>query len=180
VDVASGRVVRCRYCGASLAVQEPTAAETRETYVVSIDAVGPSNREGIARLVAKEAGVSPDEAIALVRRAPCELVVWDDYGRAHELRRALLEAGARASLTARLVEIPGPVLLPPADVLLDDVGASKAAVLKVVREHIDLGLVEAKNLVESAPCVLIRSLEGSRANALRDALVRVGARARTA
>jgi large subunit ribosomal protein L7/L12 len=40
------------------------------------------------------------------------------------------------------------------DVVLKEIGASKISVIKVVRELTGLGLVEAKNLVESAPATI--------------------------
>jgi ribosomal protein L7/L12 len=103
-------------------------------------------------------------------------VTWDPSGRAEEFRRALFERGAAATVIQRFVEVP---VLPPVDVMLDEAGENKVAVMKVVREYVNVGLVEAKHLVESAPCVLIQGLEGTRAHAFRDALVALGAKART-
>ena len=40
------------------------------------------------------------------------------------------------------------------DVVLKEIGASKLNVIKVVRELTGLGLVEAKNMVESAPSTI--------------------------
>ncbi len=40
------------------------------------------------------------------------------------------------------------------DVVLKEIGANKIAVIKAVRELTGLGLVEAKNLVESAPATI--------------------------
>ena len=64
------------------------------------------------------------------------------------------------------------------NVMLDDVGPSKIMVIKVVREHMKLGLAEAMHLVEKAPCVLARAMEGGRAKAFLSDLVSVGAKAR--
>ncbi len=40
------------------------------------------------------------------------------------------------------------------DVVLKEIGSNKIAVIKVIRELTGLGLVEAKNLVESAPATV--------------------------
>ena len=44
------------------------------------------------------------------------------------------------------------------DVLLKDVGAKKIRVIKVVREFINLGLKEAKELVDSAPAKVLSAV----------------------
>jgi ribosomal protein L7/L12 len=50
-------------------------------------------------------------------------------------------------------------------------------VIKTTREHLDLGMAEAKHLVDSAPCVLTRAMEGARAKSFFEALVHAGAKA---
>jgi ribosomal protein L7/L12 len=184
LDPSDARVVRCRYCGASLVVQEAPAGgapagERKETYAVSLGVVGPSNRAGIADLIVRHAGLALDDAVALVARVPCDVIVWDDHRRADALRRALVEGGASAKLTTRVVVLPVPAVLPPVGVFLEDAGQAKLVVIRVIRERMDIGLVEAKHLVENAPCTLVEELEGGRAVALRDALNAAGARART-
>ena len=52
---------------------------------------------------------------------------------------------------AAVVEEAAPAGPVEVDVILKEVGASKVAVIKVVRELTGLGLVEAKGLVDSAP-----------------------------
>ena len=52
---------------------------------------------------------------------------------------------------AAVVEEAAPVGPVEVDVILKEVGPSKVAVIKVVRELTGLGLVEAKGLVDSAP-----------------------------
>jgi large subunit ribosomal protein L7/L12 len=179
MDVAQGRVVRCRFCGASFIVQEPASGEQKITYVVSLDRVGPSNRARVAEIVARHVGLAQGDAETLVARAPCEVVVWDDYARAKALSRDIEAGGAAAAVTERVVETPAQQMLPAATVILEAVGENKLVVTKLVHDHIGLGLADAKRLVESAPCALGGALEGGRATAFRDALIRAGARART-
>ena len=63
-------------------------------------------------------------------------------------------------VSAAAVAVAGPAAAAPAeektefDVVLKEIGASKLNVIKVVRELTGLGLVEAKNMVESAPSTI--------------------------
>lgn len=63
------------------------------------------------------------------------------------------------------------------DVELTDAGATKIAVIKAVRElDQSLGLVEAKQLVESAPKVLMESVKKEDAQAAKEKLEAAGAK----
>lgn len=63
------------------------------------------------------------------------------------------------------------------DVVLADAGANKLAVIKVVRElNQALGLVEAKNLVESAPKTLLEGAKKDAAEAAKKKLEEAGAK----
>ena len=63
-------------------------------------------------------------------------------------------------VSAAAVAVAGGAAAAPAeektefDVVLKEIGASKLNVIKVVRELTGLGLVEAKNMVESAPSTI--------------------------
>ena len=63
------------------------------------------------------------------------------------------------------------------DVVLKSIGANKIAVIKAVRELTGLGLVEAKNLVESAPATIKEAQPKESADAMVKALVEAGAEA---
>lgn len=63
------------------------------------------------------------------------------------------------------------------DVELSDAGANKINVIKVVREVTNLGLAEAKKLVESAPCKVKEGLPKADAEALVKKLTEAGAKA---
>jgi ribosomal protein L7/L12 len=182
VDASEGRALTCRYCGASLVAQpleKSQPARTRETFVVLLGRVGPSNRARVAKLLAEHANLTEHEATSLVARAPCELVTYDEPSSAARLAHQIEEAGASAEVETRIVEIPAPPILPDRDVLLEDVGPSKVSVMKVLREHLSVDLGEAKQLVDGAPGVVVERLEGTLAIALRDALEAAGARAAT-
>ncbi len=63
------------------------------------------------------------------------------------------------------------------DVVLADAGANKIAVIKVVREiNQALGLVEAKNLVESAPKNVLEAAKKDAAQAAKEKLEAAGAK----
>ena len=63
------------------------------------------------------------------------------------------------------------------DVVLKSIGANKIAVIKAVRELTGLGLVEAKNLVESAPATIKEAQPKEAADGMVKALVEAGAEA---
>lgn len=63
------------------------------------------------------------------------------------------------------------------DVILDEFGAEKIKVIKVVREITGLGLKEAKELVEGAPKPVKEAVSKEDAEALKKKLEEVGAKA---
>ena len=63
------------------------------------------------------------------------------------------------------------------DVVLKAIGANKIAVIKAVRELTGLGLVEAKNLVESAPTTLKEAQPKDVAEGIVKTLTEAGAEA---
>lgn len=62
------------------------------------------------------------------------------------------------------------------DVILDDVGAQKIQVLKVVREVSGLGLKEAKDLVDAVPKPVKEKVSKEEAVKVKEALEAVGAK----
>jgi len=65
--------------------------------------------------------------------------------------------------------------LKPVLMLLDH-GPNMISVIKVVREHTGLGLKEAKDLVERAPCKVLETEDLMRVMKFRDALIEAGAK----
>jgi len=63
------------------------------------------------------------------------------------------------------------------DVILKDVGAKKINVIKVVRTLTNLGLKEAKDLVESAPAPVLQAVSKDAANDAKKQLEAEGAAA---
>lgn len=63
------------------------------------------------------------------------------------------------------------------DVMLEDAGANKIAVIKVVKDILGLGLTEAKDFVEKAPQKIKEGLSKADADAMVAKLVEAGAKA---
>jgi large subunit ribosomal protein L7/L12 len=62
------------------------------------------------------------------------------------------------------------------DVILQEVGANKIQVIKVVRELTNLGLKEAKDLVEGAPKTVKEGVPKAEAEAMKKKLEEAGAK----
>ena len=62
------------------------------------------------------------------------------------------------------------------DVVLEDFGAKKISVIKVVRSATSLGLVDAKKLVDDAPSTIKEALSKEDAEALKAELEEAGAK----
>ena len=62
------------------------------------------------------------------------------------------------------------------DVILEDAGAQKIAVIKEVRGLTDLGLKEAKDLVEAAPKPILEKVKKDVADKAKEALEGAGAK----
>ena len=61
------------------------------------------------------------------------------------------------------------------DVVLESAGAAKLQVVKAVKESCGLGLKEAKDLVDAAPCNVKEGVDKATADALKAALEAAGA-----
>jgi large subunit ribosomal protein L7/L12 len=99
-----------------------------------------------------------------------------------ELVKALEE---KFGVTAAPVAVAGPAAAAAApeeektefDVVITDSGANKIGVIKAVREiKTDLGLVEAKNLVEKAPATVLEGAKKEDAEAAKKKLEEAGAK----
>lgn len=62
-----------------------------------------------------------------------------------------------------------------ATVFLRNAGNRKLMLLKTVKEYLGIGLREAKDIIDSAPCVVIEDTSIENAEALREALEECGA-----
>ena len=171
-------ILKCRFCSSSFRDTSAEPAKTRIVHAVFIDRVGPSNRLRAASVLAKMTHVTPADAERLVASAPCELVALENREHAEELRFELDEAGVSVRIEERHIVIPPPVVLPDRSIHLESAGANKAAVMKVLRAHLDCDLTDAKRIVDRAPCVVAQAVEGGHAKAIVEALAEAGASAR--
>jgi ribosomal protein L7/L12 len=177
-DPSRGAVQRCVYCGATLVLDGPTASEAVvPPGTLRLEVCGP-NKISVIKAIREHTGLGLKEAKDLAEAAPCELAQWSDPLRMERFHADLLAAGARASVTAPL----GTPYRAPAPggpgVFLEVYGPNKIQAIKAVIDHTRCGLKEAKELVESAPCVVGAGLDATTTAHLRDALVAVGARVR--
>jgi large subunit ribosomal protein L7/L12 len=81
-------------------------------------------------------------------------------------------SAAPAAAAAPVEEEQGPKEV---NVILTAVGASKVAVIKVVRELTGLGLIEAKNLVDAAPKAIKEKVKEDEAKEIAKKLTDAGA-----
>lgn len=90
--------------------------------------------------------------------------------------------GVSASAPAMMMAMPGAAAAAPAeektsfDVELTDAGANKINVIKAVRELTDMGLKDAKDLVDGAPKMLKEGLKKEEAEAMKKKLEEAGAK----
>jgi large subunit ribosomal protein L7/L12 len=82
----------------------------------------------------------------------------------------MMAAGPAAAADAPVVEEQDEF-----DVVLNDAGAQKIGVIKVVREITKLGLKEAKDLVDSAPSKILEKASKEDATKAKEALAAAGA-----
>lgn len=61
------------------------------------------------------------------------------------------------------------------NLVLKDVGSTKIAVIKLVKEALSLGIKDAKEKVDSAPCVLLEGVDKAKAEELAGQLKEAGA-----
>ena len=86
-------------------------------------------------------------------------------------------------VSAAAVAVAGPAAAGPAaeekstfDVHLTDAGASKIAVIKIVKEALALGLAEAKGVVDGAPAKIKEGMKKEDADKFKKALEEAGAK----
>jgi large subunit ribosomal protein L7/L12 len=95
----------------------------------------------------------------------------DEFGVSPAAAAPMMMAGAMAGGGAAVVEEKTEF-----DVVLEDAGAKKIQVIKVVRELTNLGLKEAKDLVEGAPKAVKEGVSKEEAADAKTKLEEAGAR----
>jgi large subunit ribosomal protein L7/L12 len=97
-------------------------------------------------------------------------ILKDEYGIEPAAAAVAVAAGPAAAATAESAEEKTSF-----DVVLKSPGASKLAIVKLVKELTGLGLKEAKDLVDAAPSVIKEGVTKDEADALNKALTEGGA-----
>ena len=112
-----------------------------------------------------------EELVNLTVKEVSELkaVLKDEYGIEPAAAAVAVAAGPAAGGEAAAEEKTS------FDVVLKSAGAAKLQVVKAVKESCGLGLKEAKDLVDAAPCNVKEGVDKATADALKDALVAAGA-----
>lgn len=152
--------------------QEPTCS------VVLTDSG--AQKINVIKVVRQATGLGLRESKDLVE-APKPKLVRDGLSRADAdaLVVALGAVGAKAEVQERGSAAPGhPKTIATAktfDVKLQSWGTNKILVIKAVKNATGLGLAETKALVESAPIVVVKSVDKAKAESLVSELTSAGA-----
>ena len=151
-------------------------SEVREdpVFEVVLKSTG-QNKLSVIVAVKMSMGIGLKEAKDLVDSAPCVLASGVPMLKAESLRMVINDAGAEVVVT------PAPSTSTVKrnsafEVVLWKVGPQKLYLIKVIKETLGLGLKEAKNLVDSAPCVLARGMSKSGVESLKAIIEDVGAK----
>lgn len=157
------------------AAQLPPVHKSAETatWRLTLQSYG-SSRIAVIKVVKEYLGLSLGEAANLVDSAPCVLLENEEYDPAKWFYDDLVAAGA----TATLIDTdPAVAYTPPTytgyatyNVVLENAGSQKLEVVKVVKNLLGIGLKEAKDLVDSAPCTLLENVDYETASELFNAL----------
>ncbi|MBV7294579.1 50S ribosomal protein L7/L12 [Corynebacterium sp. TAE3-ERU12] len=105
------------------------------------------------------------------------LVELTEFKKAFEEEFDVTAAAPVAAVAAAGADAPAAEEKDEFDVVLEDAGAKKIGVIKVVRELVSgLGLKEAKELVESAPKAILEGASKDDAEAAKTKLEEAGAK----
>ncbi|PCC70571.1 ribosomal protein L7/L12 [Nannocystis exedens] len=130
-----------------------------------------SNLAAVTEAVRAMTGLEPAAAAELVARLPTAIRTRIAPALAEALRVKLVAAGATVELRTHGAA-PAPAFF---DVYLQDKGANKIGVVRALKMILGLGLREAVELVDDAPCLVRRRIAQDEAEALRHELVEAGA-----
>ncbi len=116
------------------------------------------------------AKLNTEEVIASLKEMT--ILELNDLIKAIEEEFGVTAAAPVAAVAAEAAAPTGPTEV---TVTLTDVGATKVAVIKAVREITGLGLVEAKGLVDKTPSAIKENIKPEEAEAIKEKLVAAGA-----
>lgn len=116
------------------------------------------------------AKLTQEEILSYLEEAT--ILELNDLVSAIEEKFGVVAATAVAAPAAAAEEAAGPSEV---TVTLADVGATKVAVIKAVREITGLGLVDAKKLVDGVPAAIKENVSPEEAESIKEKLVAAGA-----
>ncbi len=117
-----------------------------------------------------------------------EVLTWIEQASMMEISQLVKDieekfgVSAAAAAPVMMGVMPGAAAAAPVeeqtefDVILSEVGADKIKVIKVVREVTNLGLKEAKDLVEAAPKPIKEAVQKEEAESIKKKFEEVGAK----
>lgn len=116
------------------------------------------------------AKLTQEEILSYLEEAT--ILELNDLVSAIEEKFGVVAAAAVAAPAAATEEAAGPSEV---TVTLTDVGGTKVAVIKAVREITGLGLVDAKKLVDGVPAAIKENVSPEEAESIKEKLVAAGA-----
>lgn len=158
---------------------------------VVVEDVGPQKIQ-VIKEIRTVTGLGLAEAKALVDAAPSTVLTGVDRTVATAARERLTAAGAtvrvhppagfdgRPEADAATLDAATADAARGYDLVLDDAGAKKIHVIKEIRAITNLGLTEAKRLVDHTPSTILSGVDHAAATAAHGRLANVGAIARVA
>lgn len=116
------------------------------------------------------AKLTQEEILSYLEEAT--ILELNDLVSAIEEKFGVVASAAVAAPAAAAEEAAGPSEV---TVTLTDVGGTKVAVIKAVREITGLGLVDAKKLVDGVPAAIKENVSPEEAESIKEKLVAAGA-----
>ncbi len=116
------------------------------------------------------AKITQEDILAYLEEAT--ILELNDLVKAIEDKFGVVAAAAVAGPAAAEAVDEGPSEV---TVTLTDIGGTKVAVIKAVREITGLGLVDAKKLVDSAPATIKENIAPEEAESIKEKLMAAGA-----
>lgn len=176
-------------------MSEPTTATPATPIIAPVSTVGEYSvilrdtgrkKINVIKTIREATDLGLKEAKDLAESTPCTILSGVSEAHAQKVMRELL----RDEATAEVVHGAGPMpitspqasFIPPPtqatngwNVVLMDGGNTKIMVIKVIREHLELGLKEAKDLVDQTPSLLVNQVAEAKAHEFARDLQAAGA-----
>lgn len=155
-------------CMLMLGAMQTSAQQTQKgNWKVVLEEVG-DDPVKVIQLLREELGLRLNAAKGLVDSTPCTVLDGVKMSVADALVEKLEKAGAKSISKINV----------PCDLVLEAVGNREASVIKLLKEELGITLIQAKQMVDTAPCVVLSRVEEDLAKALAKELEAFGATVR--